>query len=173
MDDRDQPDINVVHLLRRAGEPDAERRRELSRTIFATEDDIGPFSQGNLVVPQNTAQETSATTRPEPDPFFDQYLNDPRNGEAELAESSGEATDTAAYFDRLDASSPDELAEGTIEPAAASPLPGSAHLPADLPRSTRTWRAGSQPRPRRLARPAVLGAAAAFVIAGLRLSEIS
>jgi hypothetical protein len=137
MDGRDQPDTNVVRI-RRSGDPSEAERRRLASTIFAEEDDVGTFSRGNLVPPP-----TDHPTEPRDDdranaadPYFER-LQRTRGGHRQIATAARSDSETIAYFDRLATQSPAEMsANGTPSPAA-TPMPGSALLPAELTRPSR------------------------------------
>lgn len=94
MDDCKPPDTNVVRL-RRKGYPCEEERKQIARTIFAAEDDVGPFSRGTLPRRGTTRRRQQHRARP--------VLREP---EAIDGERSGERTTaqvdaTAAYFEDL------------------------------------------------------------------------
>ena len=135
MDDRTPPDTNVV-LLRRKGDPSEAERERVASTIFAEPDDIATFSRGNLVPPRPDARDADEETAPSADPFFDRLQAVSKTDEAQthLADD-GESTD--AYFDRLVTQSPAEMSTSAAPTPAASPMPGSALLPADLARPSR------------------------------------
>ena len=147
MDDRDQPDSNVVRLRRRGDPGEAERQR-LASTIFAEEDDVGTFSRGNLVPPKESAgrdEEAPAA----PDPFFDELQNE-RSVSSRPAETERLPSEsTAAYFDQIDSQTPVEMSQGIPAPGAGSAMPGSAHLPGDIakPSRRRRLRSGRKARP--------------------------
>lgn len=96
MDDRKPPESNAVRL-RRDGEPDEEERRRLSRTIFASEDEVGTFSRGNLLLPPHKPPPDEPPA--EPDPFFEQ-LQAPDHS-ATPGIPVGDRADTVAYFEKL------------------------------------------------------------------------
>jgi hypothetical protein len=77
MDGRDQPDTNVVRIRRRGDPSEAERRR-LASTIFAEQDDVGPFSRGNLVPPPTDhPTEPPEEDRATADPYFENLQRTP------------------------------------------------------------------------------------------------
>jgi hypothetical protein len=136
MDGRDQPDTNVVQIRRRGDPSEAERKR-LARTIFAEEDDVGTFSRGNLVPPAaNRSSSSQDTARAERDPYFEnlQRSHGPRRETRAPASTDFE---TAAYFEQLTNSSPDDMAFLTGAPLAEHPMPRSAQLPAESVRPAR------------------------------------
>lgn len=148
MDDRDQPDTNVVRLRRR-GDPGEAERKLLASTIFAEEDEVGTFSRGNLVPPKQSADGDEQAPAA-PDPFFDELQNG-RSVSSASAEAEPVAPEsTAAYFDQIDSETPAEMSEGITVPAARSAMPGSAHLPGDIVKPSRRRRL---PSARRKARP--------------------
>ena len=147
MDDRDQPDSNVVRLRRR-GDPGEEERQRLASTIFAEEDEVGTFSRGNLLPPKQNAhgdEEAPAA----PDPFFDELQNerDVSSGSTEGEPFASEST--SAYFDQIDSQTPVEMSQDIPPLAAGSAMPGSAQLPGDIakPSRRRRLRSGRQARP--------------------------
>ena len=164
MDDRDQPDTNVVNL-RRKHDPDSGQREELASTIFADEDEIGTFSRGNLVPPRASGPRTNGRSTAPADPFFDRYRQGPSNGTASDDNAAVDEDSTAEYFDRMNARTPAEMAASGTASAAPSAMPGSAQLPAELPktasrgrgrrirstRASRTLRRGATRRTRALA----------------------
>jgi hypothetical protein len=91
MDDRKPPESNVVRL-RRDGEPDKEERRRLARTIFASEDDVGTFSRGNLLLPPKAPPHEEPPA--EPDPFFEQLQGPDRSTTPASALGDRTTTDT-------------------------------------------------------------------------------
>jgi hypothetical protein len=131
MDDRGQPDTNVVNL-RRKDDPDAGRRKQLASTIFAEEDEIGTFSRGNLVPPPAANPGTDQQSAPPQDPFFDRYQQQSPNGTVPDDASAIESSRTADYFDEISSRTPAEIAATATAPAGASAMPGSARLPAEL-----------------------------------------
>jgi hypothetical protein len=182
MDDRKPPESNVVRL-RRDGEPDEEERRRLSRTIFASEDEVGTFSRGNLLLPPHDPPPPEPAA--EPDPFFDQLQSPDQS--ATPGVSCGDRADTAAYFERLGSQTAAEMspdATGT-QPTGVS-MPGSARLPAEIDkprrRAARRNRAATSDEPavkptvsRRRSRFALAPVAAAtgvLVVAGAALAAI-
>jgi hypothetical protein len=128
MDDRKPAENNVVRL-RRDGEPDEEERRRLARTIFASEDEVGTFSRGNLLLPPNPPPREEPPA--EPDPFFESFQAPERSTTPDA--SLGDRTDTVAYFERLGSQTAVEMSAdaANAQPAGVS-MPGSAHLPAEL-----------------------------------------
>jgi hypothetical protein len=182
MDSREPQDSNVVRL-RREGEPSDEERERLASTIFASEDEIGPFSRGNLVPPAPAASSDEPTTVE--DPFFDQQLREPRPAES----STRLAMESDEFFSRLAEQDAVEMAEqlrSRRPPPAA--LPGSAQIPQPKQRSGRVAaRRSSRPavhigRPR-LARSGrravgatgllVVGAGLATVLANIQVVHLS
>lgn len=168
MDDHDHPDTNVVNLHRRHG-LDRDRREQIARTIFAEEDEIYTFSQGNLVPPAKSPP-TAEPEAPE-DPFFEEQLRRARTdvdhpAASQAAQEQSEETD--AYFAHLASQSATEMARELHPEAAESErLPGSAALAA-----TDTARAQDQrPRPslrgriarRRFAVPVAVSSSLALV----------
>jgi hypothetical protein len=144
MGDLDPTDRNVIPL-RRGDSPDEEERKRLASTIFAEPDEIGTFSQGNLVPPQPRSPDQE--DRPS-DPFFDDRLSQPAQPSA-TSSSTEAGTGADDYFAQLSQQSASEMAEGLREHAQpdAAGLPGSAQLPAAVARVRhRAW----LPRPRSL-----------------------
>ena len=130
MDGRDQPDTNVVRIRRRGDPSEAERRR-LASTIFAEPDDVATFSRGNLVPPRPDARDANEELAPSSDPFFDRLPAESKtDGTPRTDLPDHESAD--AYFDRLATQSPAEMSTSGAPTPAASPMPGSALLPADL-----------------------------------------
>jgi len=105
MDDRDQPDTNVIRLRRRGDPGEAERKR-LASTIFAEEDDVGTFSRGNLVPPKQSAHRDEEPPVA-PDPFFDELQKEPSMSSASAEAERLASESTAAYFDQIDSQTPD------------------------------------------------------------------
>jgi hypothetical protein len=147
MCDLDSTDRNVVPL-RRGGGPDEEERRRLASTIFAEPDEIGTFSQGNLVPPPSQSPDEEGR---QPDPFFEDRL--PRAADSGVTpEAPGAGTVADDYFAQLSQQSASEMADGLRErhqPVTA--MPGSAQLP-DAP--ARVPRLARPSQPRRRARAA-------------------
>jgi hypothetical protein len=132
MDGRDQPDTDVVRI-RRKGDPSEAERKRLARTIFAEEDEVGPFSRGNLVPPRSDrSTQSSDAARPEPDPYFESLQRtaggDRRGGTAAEADADSQTT---AYFEQLTNCAPDEMALMIDTPSPERAMPGSAQLPAE------------------------------------------
>lgn len=153
MDDRDQPDSNVVRLRRR-GDPGEEERQRLASTIFAEEDDVGTFSRGNLLPPKQNADHDEEVPAG-PDPFFDELQNE-RNASSVPSEAEHVASEsTAAYFDQIDSQTPVEVSQGMPTLATGSAMPGSAHLPGDIakPSRRRRLRSARKARPESDERP--------------------
>src|SRR6202035_2755405 len=100
MDDRNQPDTNVVRL-RRKGDPSEAEREQLASTIFAEPDEVGTFSRGNLVPPSAAGQPGSDEPEPTADPFFESLQSDPPQDPGRASTLTSESDSTAAYFDRL------------------------------------------------------------------------
>lgn len=132
MDDRTRPDTNVV-LLRRKGDPGEVERERVASTIFAEPDDVATFSRGNLVPPRPDARDANGAA-PSPDPFFDRLRGPSQTDEAQQSELAGDRESTDAYFDRLASQSPAEMTTNGGPASAATPMPGSALLPAELAR---------------------------------------
>lgn len=111
MDDHDHPDTNVVNLHRR-DDLDSRRREQIARTIFAEEDEIYTFSQGNLV-PPSPVPPTQERESPE-DPFFEEQLRRQRpTADATAATVPGQQrSETDAYFEQLASQSAAEMARG-------------------------------------------------------------
>ena len=133
MDDRDQPDTNVVNL-RRKHDPDSGQREELASTIFADEDEIGTFSRGNLVPPRASGPRTNGRSTAPADPFFDRYRQGPSNGTASDDNAAVDEDSTAEYFDRMNARTPAEMAASGTASAAPNAMPGSASSQPSFPR---------------------------------------
>lgn len=129
MHDRGDHESNVVHLRRR-GEPADAEREWLASTIFAEEDDVGPFSRGNLVPPRRAPDAEPTSPPTEPDPFFD-GLTRTDTSDRSPAGAEDAVDDTDAYFDRIRAQTPVEMAESESPAAPGHSLPGSARLPAE------------------------------------------
>ena len=145
MDGRDQPDTNVVQIRRRGDPSEAERKR-LARTIFAEEDDVGPFSRGNLVPPPSSPSiQSRDAARVEPDPYFEN-LQQNRGVDRHRGASSRTDSETSAYFEQLTNAAPDEMALMIDAPSPERTMPGSAQLPAKFARPARS-------RKRKQARP--------------------
>ncbi len=133
MDDRKPPETNVVRL-RRDGEPDEEERRRLARTIFASEDDVGTFSRGNLLLPPKPAAREEPPA--ERDPFFEELQRS--DGSETPGGTVGDHPDTAAYFEKLGSQTAAEMsaAATAAQPTGVS-MPGSARLPAEIDKPRR------------------------------------
>jgi len=145
MDGRDQPDTNVVQIRRRGDPSEAERKR-LARTIFAEEDDVGPFSRGNLVPPPSSRSiQSRDAARVEPDPYFEN-LQQNRDVDRLRGAASGTDSETTAYFEQLTNAAPDEMALMIDAPSPERTMPGSAQLPAEFARPAR-GRKRKQARP--------------------------
>ena len=136
MDDRTRPDTNVV-LLRRKGDPCEAERERVASTIFAEPDDVATFSRGNLVPPRPDASDANDELAPSADPFFDGLQPASKTDEAQRTDLADDGESTDAYFDRLATQSPAEMSTSGASTPAASPMPGSALLPADLARPSR------------------------------------
>jgi hypothetical protein len=140
MDDRKPPESNAVRL-RRDGEPDEEERRRLSRTIFASEDEVGTFSRGNLLLPPHKPPPDEPPA--EPDPFFEQ-LQAPDHS-ATPGIPVGDRADTVAYFEKLGSQTAAEMsADATAAQPATVSMPGSARLPGEV-NTTPPPRVGAHP----------------------------
>ena len=177
MDNRPPPDSNVVRL-RRNGDPSEAERKKLASTIFAEQDDVGPFSCGNLVPPGPNpppAEEPS----PEADPFFEQFQASPPTADEQAVPATSEDA-TAAYFLKLGAQTPVEMSRSLTPQPVAVALPGSASLPSDLrtqrqrrPRSARSlsvrWPTFSRLR---IAAPPLIAGLGALLVAGAALAAI-
>jgi hypothetical protein len=179
MDNRPPPDSNVVRL-RRNGDPSEAERKKLASTIFAEQDDVGPFSCGNLVPPAPTpppAEEPS----PEADPFFEQFQASPTTADEQSVTATSEDA-TAAYFLKLGAQTPVEMSQSITPQPVAIALPGSASLPGDLRtqrRQRRRSRSARSPSVRwptfprlRIAAPPLVAAVGALLVAGAALAAI-
>ncbi len=141
MHDRGDHETNVVHLRRR-DEPAEAEREWLASTIFAEEDDVGPFSRGNLVPPRRAPDAEPTSPPTERDPFFDD-LTTSGTSDGSPAGAGDAVDDTDAYFDRIRAQSPVEMAESASPAVPADSLPGSARMPAEpRPRHRLRRRAG-------------------------------
>jgi len=133
MDDRDQPDINVVQL-RRKDDPGEEERKRIASTIFA-EEDVGTFSRGNLVAPKRPPEDQEEAA-PGEDAYLEQ-LQEARAAEHAQAATRERDAETTAYFERLGRQSPAEMAQAVDPPSAEGTLPGSARLPAEASSTSR------------------------------------
>src|SRR5581483_12359044 len=102
MDNHDPSDGGELIPLRRDGEPTPEERESLRRTIFAPEDEVGPFSRGNLLLPRPDPEPEK-----EPDAFFDGLERE--RALASASEECNEQDATATYFDQLGSQTPVEL----------------------------------------------------------------
>ncbi len=71
MDDRDHHDTNVVNLRRRE-DSGGRDRGQVASTIFADQDEISTFSQGNLVPPSPPPPADEDSPRAA-DPFFEEH----------------------------------------------------------------------------------------------------
>lgn len=189
MDDRDHPDTNVFHL-RRKDEPGEEERRRIASTIFAEEDEVGPFSRGNLVAPKPRPDDREEAGQGA-DAYFDQ-LQQERAAVGAAGSTSERDSETTAYFERLGRQSPAEMAQAVDTPPDEGALPGSARLPAEAPSAGRALAIRSRVhglaaparwsarRVRllfcahawRLGRPAVLAVLAVPVIAGVAVATM-
>lgn len=190
MDDRDHPDTNVFHL-RRKDEPGEEERRRIASTIFAEEDEVGPFSRGNLVAPKPRPDDREEAGHGA-DAYFDQ-LQQERAAVRAAGSTRERDSETTAYFERLGRQSPAEMAQAVDTPPDEGALPGSARLPAEAPSAggralairsrvhglaaAARWSArrasllfGAQAL--RLGRPAVLAVLAVPVIAGVAVATM-
>lgn len=142
MDDHDHPDTNVVSL-RRKHDLRGRDQDQVASTIFAEQDEISTFSQGNLVPPTPPGQPVDqGPTRPT-DPFFDKHLRQ-RSPDRELTSGANIDLDADEYFARLVAQSATEMADQLQErESPAVSLPGSASLPVHAARLRRHgWRLG-------------------------------
>jgi hypothetical protein len=142
MDDRDHHDTNVVSL-RRKDDLRGRDQDQVASTIFAEQDEISTFSQGNLVPPSPPGQSVSQGPTQPADPFFDQHLQRPGT-DRELTSDANVGKETDEYFDQLVAQSATEMADELQDrdPPAVS-LPGSASLPVHAARLDRHgWRFG-------------------------------
>jgi hypothetical protein len=134
MDDRKPPESNVVRL-RRDGEPGEEDRQRLSRTIFASEDEVGTFSRGNLLLPPRDPPQQEDPPA-EPDPFFEQLQGVDRSATPGIP--LGDRTDTVAYFEKLSSQTAAEMsAEATASQPSAVSMPGSARLSPEISKPRR------------------------------------
>lgn len=160
MDDRDRPDIKVVHLRRKDDPDDAERRR-LAETIFAKQDEVATFSQGNLLHPKPpAAPPPPAIPAAEPDPFFESLRNGSAESHPTASPLAGESPSTTEYFGRLNSQTPTEMSEAEVAKPAPPPMPGSAQLPAEVVepaghRNRRSDGAAQRPRPERSETPEI------------------
>jgi hypothetical protein len=120
--------------------------------IFAEEDEISTFSQGNLVPPTPPGQAANQGPSPADDPFFEEHLRQPST-DRELTCDADVGLEADEYFAQLVAQSATEMATQLPdrEQSPAVSMPGSAHLPVDANRTPRRrWRVGrSQSAPRR------------------------
>lgn len=167
--DTDEPfDADVVRL-RREGEPDDAERQRLADTIFAAEDEVGPFSRGNLVPPK-PEQKPEAEPAPKPDPFFEKIVRE--RAETASDDDAAAADDaTAAYFDQLASQTPAELSESQTPPTPAPTLAGSASsVHRAQPRERRARREGGLVR--RVRAPSVALVVAGFAVAGVAAASI-
>jgi hypothetical protein len=126
MGDRDRQD-NESHLRLVTGEGEAgsDRRDDIAAKIFAPPDDeIGPFSRNQFVVPPPAK---------------------PRENGHERVTGT-----TDDFFEELNRQSPAQLAGASAE-VQATPMPGSAHLPAQLGNVQRRRQAPGARLPRRFA----------------------
>ena len=183
MDDREPLESNVVRL-QRDGEPDEEERQRLARTIFASEDEVGTFSRGNLLLPSPTPPPHEESPA-EPDPFFDQLQSPDQSATPSVLRR--DRAETVAYFEKLGSQTAAEMsADATAAQPNAVSLPGSARLPAELDkrrrRGPRLHRAvASDPQDRepraarrgsRLAAAPVAAALGVLVVSGAALAAI-
>jgi hypothetical protein len=148
MDDRDQPDTNVVPLQRRRETGDGQRAHVASK-IFAAQDEISTFSVGNLIEP---------ATRNEPP-----------------ADANGIAADgTDEFFERLIADTPAQPPGDASGGMPAPAMPGSAGLPAEVPvRRRRGVRALAPRLPLRWSlRASALAGATVALIAGAAVAAV-
>jgi hypothetical protein len=109
----------------------------VASTIFAEPDDVATFSRGNLVPPRPDARDATEQTAPSSDAFFDRLQATSKTGGAQRTDLADDGESTDAYFDRLATQSPTEMSTSAAPTPAASPMPGSALLPADLARPSR------------------------------------
>jgi len=122
MDKREDPDSKVIpfHRTRRSR---SSERKPPSRKILSDEDEFAAFSLGNLIDPEDTNGP----------PHPNGHLTD---GAEALSESGGNghtSPDGDHFFEQLLAET-GAGATGNESPAHDSrPLPGSAHLPNELP----------------------------------------
>jgi hypothetical protein len=164
MDDRDHHDTNVVSL-RRKDDLRGRDQDQVASTIFAEQDEISTFSQGNLVPPRPAGQAVDEGASPADDPFFEQHL---RQSSADRQPTSDAkiVVEADEYFAELVAQSATEMADRlrSRQQSPAVAMPGSASLPVDAARIRRRgWRVASQGGPRRhLSRSVVI-----FVSTGL------
>ena len=136
MDDRTRPDTNVV-LLRRKGDPSEAERERVASTIFAEPDDIATFSRGNLVPPRPDTRDADAELAPSSDPFFDGLQEASKTDGTQPSDLADDGVSTDAYFDRLATQSPAEMSTTGAPALSATPMPGSALLPAELAKPSR------------------------------------
>ncbi|MHB1571829.1 MAG: hypothetical protein ACYC0H_21855, partial [Solirubrobacteraceae bacterium] len=131
MGDNDHHESNVVNLHRR-DELDTVGREQIASTIFADEDEIYTFSQGNLVPPAPAPPPTAPHTPPDPpDPFFDDQPpgSDARGGLADATAPREQRSETDAFFEQLASQSATEMAHGLrANPEQNDSPPGSAAL---------------------------------------------
>jgi hypothetical protein len=141
MDKREPPDNAKVVRLRRSGEPTDEERERLASTIFAEQDEVAPFSQGNLVLPSAKPPDTARDDAPPSDAFFEP-LAGPDSTDDRTDPPVRQQDATADYFEHLASQTPAEMSQCIAPPARAPSMPGSANLPGDLssPRRTRLHR---------------------------------
>ena len=180
MDDRKPPESNVVRL-RRDGEPDEAERRRLSQTIFASEDEVGTFSRGNLLLPPRDHPPPEPAA--EPVPFFEQLQAPDQSGTPAAPHEGG--ADTIAYFEKLGSQTAAEMSvDASAAQATSVSMPGSARLPAEVTkarrRTARRDRAATPDRPTakatvsrhrsRFAMAPVAAALGVLVIAGAALA---
>jgi hypothetical protein len=109
----------------------------VASTIFAEPDDIATFSRGNLVPPRPDARDATEQTAPTSDPFFGRLQAASKTDDAQRTDLADDGESTDAYFDRLATQSPADMSTSAAPSPAASPMPGSALLPADLARPRR------------------------------------
>ena len=171
MGDLDSTDRNVVPL-RRSGGPDEAERKRLASTIFAEPDEIGTFSQGNLVPPPS---QSLAEERRQPDPFFEDRL--PRAVDSDAPrEAPGTGTVADNYFAQLSQQSASEMADSLRErdqPVTAA-MPGSAQLPAAparVPGRSRPSRPGRPARPA-FRRQVAISSSAVLLLCGVALALV-
>ncbi|MGI8557860.1 MAG: hypothetical protein ACR2ND_06075 [Solirubrobacteraceae bacterium] len=135
MDDRDHHDTNVVSLRRR---DDLRRRDQVARRIFAEQDEIGTFSQGNLVPPTPLPPDTGEESGQAADPFFEEHVQQP-SGPAEPVSDAQVGSEADHYFAQLAEQSASEMANQLRrrEQTPSIAMPGSASLSVDAVKDQR------------------------------------
>jgi len=135
MEDRDHHDTKVVSLRRKA---DPRGRDQVAGRIFAEQDEIGTFSQGNLVPPTPPAPDTAEESGQAADPFFEEHVPH-ANGPGGLVSDAEVGTDADDYFAQLGEQSATQMADRLCrgEQSRAIAMPGSAGLPVDAAKGRR------------------------------------